>query len=87
MKPVLVLSAVAAVLSAAPALADNGQVFDWNAQRAAYSNTLPRDNAPRCFDGQFISGVNRSGPDTLYVQSPKGAIYRVRLAGACSALD
>ena len=87
MKPVLVLAAAAAILSTAPALADNGQVFDHAAQLAAYSNTLPRDNAKQCFNGQFISGVNRSGPNTLYVQSPKRGIYRLRLAGDCSALD
>jgi hypothetical protein len=83
----LFLATAAAVLSAVPALAQNGQVFDHAAQLAAYSNTLPRDNAKQCFNGQFISGVNRSGPNTLYVQSPKRGIYRLRLAGGCSALD
>ena len=87
MKPVLFLAAAAAALAAVPALADNGQVFDHAAQLAAYSNTLPRDNAKQCFNGQFISGVNRSGQNTLYVQAPKGAIYRLRLADGCSALD
>lgn len=87
MKPILFLAAAAAVLSAVPALADDGQVFDHAAQLRAYSNTLPRDNAKQCFNGQFISGVNRSGHDTLYVQSTQGAIYRLRLAGDCSALD
>ena len=83
----LFLAAAAAVLSAVPALADNGQVFDHAAQLRAYSNTMPRDNAKQCFNGQFISGVNRSGRNTLYVQSPQGAIYRLRLAETCSALD
>ena len=87
MKPVLFLAIAAATLSAVPALADNGQRFDYAAQAAAYSNTMPRDNARQCFNGQFISGVNRSGADTLYVQANKGAIYRLRLAGDCSALD
>lgn len=87
MKPLLFAAVAAATLSAVPALADNGQRFDYAAQAAAYSNTTPRDNARQCFNGQFISGVNRSGADTLYVQANKGAIYRLRLAGDCSALD
>jgi hypothetical protein len=87
MKPVLLLAAAAVVMSAAPAQADNGQVFDWAAQTAAYSNTLPRDQAKQCFNGKFLSGVNRSGANTLYVQSPKKGIYRLRLAGYCSALN
>ena len=87
MKPMLFLAAATTALSAVPALAQNGQVFDHAAQAAAYSNTLPRDNAKQCFNGQFIAGVNRSGADTLYVQSPQGAIYRLRMTAGCSALD
>lgn len=83
----LFLAVAATALSTVPALADNGQVFDHAAQLRAYSNTLPRDNAKQCFNGQFISGVNRSGSDTLYVQAPQGAIYRLKVAGDCSALD
>jgi hypothetical protein len=83
----LFLATAATVLAAVPALAQNGQVFDHAAQLAAYSNTLPRDNAKQCFNGQFISGVNRSGANTLYVQSPQGGIYRLKVAGDCSALD
>lgn len=80
------VSAVAA-LASAPAMADNGQVFDHAAQLNAYSSTLPRDNARQCFNGKFIAGVNRSGQDTLYVQSPQGGIYRLRLTETCGALD
>ena len=87
MKPMLFLAVAAATLSTVPALAQNGQVFDAAAQLAAYSNTLPRDNAKQCFNGKFISGVNRSGQNTLYVQAPKGDIYSLRMAGDCSALD
>lgn len=87
MKPMLFLATAAAVLSAVPALAQNGQVFDHAAQLAAYSNTLPRDNAKQCFNGKFLSGVNRSGQNTLYVQAPKGDVYRLEMAGDCSALD
>jgi hypothetical protein len=83
----LFLATAVAVLSAVPALAQNGQVFDAAAQLAAYSNTLPRDNAKQCFNGKFISGVNRSGQNTLYVQAPKGDIYSLRMADDCSALD
>lgn len=87
MKPMLFLATAASVLAAVPALAQNGQVFDHAAQLAAYSNTLPRDNAKQCFNGQFISGVNRSGQNTLYVQAPRGEIYRLKLASDCSALE
>jgi hypothetical protein len=87
MKPVLFLAVAAAAVSLVPALADNGQRFDHAAQLRAYSNTLPRDVARKCFNGQFVAGVNRSDDRTLYVQSPKGAIYRLRLAKPCPALD
>jgi len=86
-KPMLFVATAAAVLSAVPALAQNGQVFDAAAQLAAYSNTLPRDHAKQCFNGKFISGVNRSGQNTLYVQAPKGDIYSLKMAGDCSALE
>ncbi|WP_235524900.1 hypothetical protein [Caulobacter sp. Root1455] len=87
MKPMLFLAAAAAMSSAVPASADNGQRFDHAAQMNAYSNVLPRDHARACFDGRFIAGANRSGPNILYVQSPKGAIFRLRLASNCPALD
>jgi len=86
-KPMLFLATAVSVLSGVPALAQNGQVFDAAAQLAAYSNTLPRDNARQCFNGKFISGANRSGQNTLYVQAPRGDIYSLRMAGDCSALD
>ena len=86
MKPALFIAAAALALASAPAFADNGQVFDHAAQLAAYSNTLPRDNAKQCFNGALVTGINRSGENTLYVQSPQG-IYRLRLADDCAALD
>uniref|UniRef100_B0T813 Uncharacterized protein n=1 Tax=Caulobacter sp. (strain K31) TaxID=366602 RepID=B0T813_CAUSK len=86
MKPVLFAAIAAAALSTAPAFADNGQVFDHAAQLRAYSNVTPRDDAKQCFNGKFISGVNRSGDKTLYVQSTQG-IYRLRLTDDCSALN
>ena len=87
MKPMLFLAVAAATLSTVPALAQSGQVFDAAAQLAAYSNTLPRDNAKQCFNGKFISGANRFGQNTLYVQAPQGDIYRLGMTGGCSALD
>lgn len=87
MKPALFVAIAAAALSTAPAFADNGQVFDHAAQLRAYSNVTPRDNAKQCFNGKFISGVNRSGDRTLYVQSPQGGIYRLQLTEDCAALN
>ena len=86
MKPALFVAIAAVAFSTAPAFADNGQVFDHAAQLRAYSNVTPRDNAKQCFNGSFISGVNRSGDKTLYVQSTQG-IYRLRLVDDCAALD
>lgn len=86
MKLALFAAIAAMALSTAPAFADNGQVFDHAAQLRAYSNVMPRDNAKQCFNGKFISGANRSGDKTLYVQSPQG-IYRLRLVGDCAALN
>jgi hypothetical protein len=83
----LLLAAAAALLSTGPAQADNGQRFDYAAQAAAYANTLPRDVAPACFNGQYVTGANRSGPTTLYVQSNEGGIYRLKMADDCAALD
>ena len=86
MKPALFVAIAAVALSTAPAFADNGQVFDHVAQLNAYSNVTPRDNARQCFNGKFISGANRSGDKTLYVQSTQG-IYRLRLTDECDALN
>jgi len=87
MKALLFLAAAAAVLSTTAAQADNGQRFDWAAQERAYSNTLPRDLAPRCFNGQYVTGANRSGATTVYVQSNEGGIYRLKMADGCAAMD
>ena len=85
MNPVLFLAA-ALVLAAVPALADNGQIFDHAAAQRAYASGGPPDAGP-CFDGKLITGANRAGARTLYVQSGKGPIYDLRLAGSCAALD
>lgn len=86
MKSASIIACAAVVLGAAPALADNGQVFDYAAQQRAYSSVLPRDNARQCFNGAFIAGANRSGDKTVYVQSTQG-IYRLRLASDCDGLN
>jgi hypothetical protein len=87
MKFAIFMISAAAALASAPAMADNGQVFDYAAQAHAYASARPSDTAKRCFNGKFIAGVNRSGQDTLYVQSPQGGIYRLRLTENCDALD
>lgn len=87
MKLAVFAISAAAALASVPAMAGNGQVFDYAAQLRAYSSTLPGDVARQCFNGKFISGVNRSGQDTLYVQSPNGGIYRLQLSDTCNGLD
>lgn len=86
MKPVLIFATAALALAAAPALADNGQVFDFGAQSRAYPSG-ERLDARQCFNGKAVSGVNRAGASTLYVQSRRGGIYDLQLSGACGALD
>jgi hypothetical protein len=85
MKLVLCLAGLAA-LAAAPATADNGQIFDWNAQQRAFALEGP-PTPQQCFNGKFIVGANRAGASTLYVQSRQGGIYKVRLGAGCEALD
>ena len=63
------------------------QRFDAHAQDAAYSNYMPGDHAKRCLDGRYITGVNRSGDKTVYVQGIKGGIYRLKMAEGCDALN
>jgi len=87
MKPALFVASALLALSSAPAMADNGQVFDHAAQLRAYSNETPRDSARQCFNGAVITGVNRAGDQTLYVQTSRGGIYQVRLADGCDALN
>lgn len=84
MKPVLFLACAAMALSAAPAFADNGQVFDYGAQLRAYPSAAPTQ---QCFSGRLVGGVSRAGDKTLYVQSRTGSIYRLQLPGGCAALD
>ncbi|PVM88114.1 hypothetical protein DDF62_15140 [Caulobacter radicis] len=86
MKSASLIALAALALGAAPAVADNGQVFDHGAQLRAYSSVLPRDNARQCFNGAVITGANRSGDNTVYVQSTQG-IYRLRLASDCDGLN
>lgn len=86
MKSASFIACAALVLGAAPALADNGQVFDHAAQQAAYSSMLPRDNARQCFNGAVIAGANRAGAKTVYVQSTQG-IYQLSLASDCDGLN
>jgi hypothetical protein len=82
----LFIASAAAALGAAPAMADEGQRFDWNAQLQAYPTARPLYDR-QCFNGKFIVGANRSGASTLYVQAAQGGIYQVKLGGSCSALS
>ena len=48
----------------------------------------PSQNAAKqCFNGKGIAGVNRSGAQTLYLQSNQGGIYQMRLTGECDGLN
>ncbi|KQV58890.1 MULTISPECIES: DUF6491 family protein [unclassified Caulobacter] len=87
MKPVLIVLGAALALSSAPVMAQEGQRFDFAAQDQAYSNDRPGDKAMRCFDGRFITGANRSGDKTLYVQTNVGGIYRLRMTKDCDGLN
>ena len=80
------LATAAMASAAAPAMADNGQLFDWNAQLQAFS-TAGFSNSRQCFNGKFISGSNRSGPRTLYVQPGTGGVYKVQLGDNCDGLN
>lgn len=77
-------AALAAVL-AAPAAADNGQVFDAQAQREAYASGGP--SLAQCFNGTSVAAANRAGARTLFVQPARGGVYTAQLAGDCEALD
>jgi hypothetical protein len=87
MKSALFFATGVLALAAAPALADNGQVFDVNAHAQAYGSSYPSKAARQCFNGKFIAGANRAGDKTLYVQAATGAVYRLELSGGCAALD
>ena len=90
MKALDLIGATALLMVSAPAMADNGQRFDFAAQRAAYANDGPEPNAGRqCFSGKRIAGANTANTATgrtLYVQPAHGGIYRMRLAQDCAAL-
>jgi hypothetical protein len=92
MRPPLLLAGVVAALSAAPALADNGQILDLNAHREAYpAPTLIQYRGElarhQCFDGKTINGISRDGPTTIYVQAASGGIFRLKMKDECAALD
>ena len=96
MKPGLFVASAVLALAAAPALADG--FFDAQAQLRAYPAPV---TGPQCFDGRTIAGVNRGGAQRLFVQPRKEvvydrthyvrpaepAIYDLRLADDCAALD
>jgi len=89
MKAVFAIAGAALALVSASAFADEGQRFDWEAQRTRYTNdrTSPQV-ANQCFNGQMIAGANRAGASTLYVQSADGGgVYQMRLTGDCSGLN
>jgi hypothetical protein len=93
MKSALFAIGAVLVLGATPATAlqtgapELPQRFDEHAQAAAYSNYMPGDHAKLCLDGRYITGVNRSGDKTVYVQGIKGGIYRLKMAEGCDALN
>jgi hypothetical protein len=93
MKSALFAIGAVLVLGAAPAVAQQAQqsqpapFFDSGAHWDTYSSNQPRENAKRCLDGRFITGVNRSGDHTVYVQGIKGGIYRLKMAEGCDALN
>ena len=87
MKSALFAAIAVAAFVAAPAFADNGQVFDVNAHAQAYGSAYPSKASRQCFNGKFIAAANRVGEKTLYVQAATGAVYRLELSGGCAALD
>ena len=86
MKSVLFFATAAVALCAVPALAEDGQRFDAQAQSRAYPAGELLQNR-QCFNGRDVSGANRVGANTLYIQTPRGGVYDLKLAGACGALD
>jgi hypothetical protein len=87
MKALFLIGATALLMVSAPAMADNGQRFDFGAQRAAYANDGPEPNAGRqCFSGKHIAGANTANGRILYVQPARGGVYRMRLAQDCAGL-
>jgi len=86
MKPVLFFVSAALALAAAPASADNGQVFSHAAQQQAYPSPAEFDGRS-CFNGKSVAGANRIGYKTVYVQASKGAIFELQLARSCPALN
>lgn len=88
MKALFLIGATALMMVSAPAMADNGQRFDFAAQRAAYANDGPEPNAGRqCFSGKRITGANTANGRMLYVQPARGGVYRMRLTQDCAALN
>lgn len=79
------LTVLAAIPASAPAVAEEPQVNRW-VDPGAQSRVERPSYGERCFNGRFITGVNRMGDKTLFVQSRSGPIYQVSLSGACPAL-
>jgi len=95
MRPLLLLAAAVA-MAGAPALAQTSPPPA--ADSGTPSNFLSFADAPfrgperfqdsrQCFNGRRIAGVNRSGERILFVQTPKGAIFRLQLADRCEGLN
>lgn len=89
MKSVLIIAGAVVALSSVAAMAgqNSDQLPDQGAKDRAFFAQRPNDNSRQCFNGQFIAGVNRAGDKTLYIQSPQGQIYQMRLAEGCDGLN
>lgn len=95
MKPVLFFTA-ALLLAVGPALAQEAPA----PAPAPPPPPTDRGNAPQidthfridqtvkaCFSVGPVSGANRAGAKTVYVQNRKGGVFRLDLADPCDALD
>lgn len=86
MKIIRPIAAVAILMAATAASAENGQRFDFAAQNAAYANGRGDSSESRqCFNGRSIASAN-TADGQLYVQSAHGGVYRMRLTGDCASL-
>lgn len=99
MKPTLLAAAIAAaVLAGAPAFAQNAPAPSpapqfvvppsnyLDLRDSPFNAADPRRDVGQCFNGKLITGANRSGARTVYVQEARGAIFRLKLADDCQAL-
>ena len=88
MKLNLIAAAALLTLVAVPALADNGQIMrNPQANYGSDYRTGQRAGAGQCFNGKMVTGVNRSGETTLFVQTRTGAIYELAVPKGCPDLD